>query len=593
MTRRPKRAKKAAAYPQIPSGAALEIDPSFPHWLGMLGAVALSGFGATASAQNVDAGRVFESLQKKDPSVTQPGAPRVDVKPGVSPAGVMPIAGSQLEVKQFRVEGARLLAQPKLEALVQPYAGRTLTVSQLQEAADIVTQAYRDAGYTLAQALVLPQTIQDGTVVITVREGGLERLDLAAAGVSVLPGVARASLQQAARVGEPVNTFTLEEALLLVNDLPGRGRASAEIAPGSQSDSSVISIAYAPAQRWGGALLADNAGNRFTGRGRVLASVYMNEPFGAGDQLSVTALTSGSPLWYGQAGYRVPVSVRTTLGLSLSKLKYELCCQPVGTVADGAVSAWGLDVAHNLVLQRGRNAALVASIDGKQLKTGQNGLNQTDRKVQALSAGARGYSSDTALRSWAAALRTGKADLGDNPADLAADASGARVQGQFAKLSGSFYRTQALNTAWSWLVNFRGQVNVKRNLESSERFALGGADGVRAYPSGEGVGDSGWLGSLEVRYAFAAAPGMSLAGFMDAGGVKRFTKNAAQLLGAEPNTYELAGLGLGLRYEQTAGNLQLSVARPVGSNRGVDVAGNNNEGRRDGTRAWFSAAWRF
>jgi hemolysin activation/secretion protein len=190
-------------------------------------------------------------------------------------------------------------------------------------------------------------------------------------------------------------------------------------------------------------------------------------------------------------------------------------------------------------------------------------------------------------------LRTGKTDLGNNPADLAADASGAGVQGQFAKLSGSFYRTQALNTAWSWLVNFRGQVNVKRNLESSERFALGGADGVRAYPSGEGVGDSGWLGSLEVRYAFAAAPGMSLAGFMDAGGVKRFTKNATQLLGAEPNTYELAGLGLGLRYEQTAGNLQLSVARPVGSNRGVDVAGNNNEGRRDGTRAWFSAAWRF
>jgi hemolysin activation/secretion protein len=47
--------------------------------------------------------------------------------------------------------------------------------------------------------------------------------------------------------------------------------------------------------------------------------------------------------------------------------------------------------------------------------------------------------------------------------------------------------------------SFSGQ-RASKNLDSSEEFFLGGPNGVRAYPQGEGAGDEGWLSRLELRH---------------------------------------------------------------------------------------------
>ncbi len=554
----------------------------------------LVGLSTGAWAQATDAGRVYDSLQKRGPQVLQPQAPSVNLKPGEASRSVMPSADAQLEVKQFKVAGATLLAQPKLEAIVQPFAGRTMTVTQLQEAADAVAQAYREAGYMLVQAAVLPQTIQDGVVTITVREGRLTKLDIASTNAGrPVPSLVQAGLQQSLRTGEPVNTPLLEESLLLINDLPSRGRASAEIAPGEQPGNSAVSISYAPAARVTGLVQADNGGGRFTGRNRFFGQLVVNDPLGLADQLSLGMLTTGSLLSSVQAGYRVPLGLRTTIGVSGSKLTYSLCCQTTGLPSGGDVGTLGIDAAYNVRLQRGEQITLFAQGDTKRLETDTAGVQQTQRSVQGLTLGARGYWSDAAYNGWSASVRGGKADLTDNAADLGFDLAGAQVQGNFSKLNASFYRSQSISSAWSWQLNLRGQRNLGRNLESSERYVLGGSDGVRAYPSGEAVGDSGWLATLELRYALAALPGLSVAGFLDTGGIRRFSKNAALLAGTVPNNYQLSGAGLGMRYETEAVSLALVWAKPVGSNRGQDAAGNNNERRQDGARAWVTAAWRF
>ncbi len=562
-----------------------------PAWVaGLL----LSGFCATVGAQTTDAGRVYDSLQKRGPQTQPAVVPDVKLQPNVTAPSETLGAATQLEVKQFRIEGATLLAQPRLEQVVKPFAGRTLTVAQLQEAADAVAQTYREAGYLLVQALVLPQAIADGVVTITVREGKIEKLSTAStqAGQSP-PKVVQSGLEQNIRAGEPLSTPALEETLLLVNDLPGQGRTTAEIAPGTQADSADIKVNYTPAPRVGGLVQADNTGGRYTGRNRLLGQLVVNDPLGLADQASLTVLTTGSLLSFAQLGYRAPLGLRTTLGVSASTLKYDVCCLAVGQSSSGAADSLGLDVAYNLRMQRGSQFTLAASADTKKLATDANGAEQTRRKVQGLTLGARGYWTDSAYNGWSASWRTGRVDLATNPADLAADEVGARVQGNFSKLSASAYRNQAFSNGWSWQVSLRGQANLGRNLESSERFSLGGVDGVRAYPSGEGVGETGWLAAVDVRYALAAVQGLSLTGFVDTGGIKRFSKNAALLAGTTPNSYQLSGAGLGLRYEITAATLLLSVAKPIGQNRGVDAAGNNSEGRSDSTQAWVSVAWRF
>ncbi len=561
-------------------------------YVGML----VTGFVSAAMAQNVDAGRIYDSLQKRQPAAQQPPQASVNIPSETVPVNPAPDPGVQVDIKEFRIEGVRLLALPKLEALVKPYTNRKLTVVQLQEAADLVTQAYRDAGYLLARAAVLPQPLADGVVTITVREGNLERLKVDAKTQRKPPGIAQTGLQQSQRLGDPVNIFTLEETLLRIHNLPGAGRASAEIVPASQGDSSEVNVLYVPAPRVSGSVQADNNGNRYTGRPRLFGSLAVNEPLGGGDQFSLAALSTGQLLTYAQMAYRVPVNLSTTVGLSASTLRYDQCCQAPGPDANGRANDVSFELAYAMLVRRNQQAALFASADQRRLQSGLNSVNQTDRKIKALTLGGRGYWSgnDATLNSWSLAVRGGRADLSKNVSDDIADASGAQVQGDFSKLVGSYYRSQAVGSRWVWLINLRGQTSLGRNLESSERFALGGADGVRAYPSGEGVGDSGLLASAELRYAVSSFQGLSLAGFMDAGGIKRLSKNATVLATSVPNDYALAGLGVGARYELAQASILLSVAQPVGRNRGVDAAGNNNEGRRDGgTQAWVNAAFRF
>ena len=49
-------------------------------------------------------------------------------------------------------------------------------------------------------------------------------------------------------------------------------------------------------------------------------------------------------------------------------------------------------------------------------------------------------------------------------------------------------------------VNFHSQL-ASKDLDGSEQFVLGGANGVRAYPQGEASGDSGYQATAELRYA--------------------------------------------------------------------------------------------
>jgi hemolysin activation/secretion protein len=78
-----------------------------------------------------------------------------------------------------------------------------------------------------------------------------------------------------------------------------------------------------------------------------------------------------------------------------------------------------------------------------------------------------------------------------------------------------------------------------KNLNSSEKFSLGGVNGVRAYPQGEASGDQAWMTNLEIRHNFD--PTIQGLMFYDAGSVKI---NKFQFSTSD-NTRHLAGAGLG------------------------------------------------
>ncbi len=537
---------------------------------------------------------MLESVQPRRPLTTEPKKPTLRRKDDQRRGRTTAVTGPQMLVRGWRIDGARVLPVEQLERAVAAYVGRTLSASQLQEAAEAVAQTYRDAGYLFVQAEVLPQTIASGVVTITVKEDRLERLDVAAVGPRALPGVVDTPLRQRQPLGAPLNTQTLDQTLLRINNLPAGGRVSAEVSAAEGSDASQLDVRYLPADRVSGQLQLDGHGNRYTGRTRALGQLVVNDPFGLADQFSLTALSTGQHLGYAGLGYRVPLGLATVVDVSLSSLDYDLCCQGADPRSEGDVKDAALGITHDWVLQRDQQVSLVARVYGRHLRTKLDGQEDSNRRLQAVALGVQGYWQGSAQHQWSLAWHTGSVKLDRSPADAAADAAGRRTEGRFSRLAGGYTRQQAIDAGWSWALSMDAQSNLGRNLESSERFSLGGADGVRAYAAGEAAGDSGLVGSLEVRRQFAGFQGLSMVAFLDAGHIRQNTRHVAELAGASPNSYGLSGGGLALRMERPGYHAALSVAHPFGHNPGEDAAGRDSEGRTDRpTRWWLAVGLRF
>lgn len=121
---------------------------------------------------------------------------------------------------------------------------------------------------------------------------------------------------------------------------------------------------------------------------------------------------------------------------------------------------------------------------------------------------------------WSASAASGRVAI-DEAAASAVDTAAAQTQGGYRKLTLSLLYLQALSPKWTLYGNLTTQ-RAGKNLDSSEKMSLGGANGVRAYPSGEAAGDDGVQATVELRYAlpqvFGATPSIVL--FADGGRVE-------------------------------------------------------------------------
>ena len=112
------------------------------------------------------------------------------------------------------------------------------------------------------------------------------------------------------------------------------------------------------------------------------------------------------------------------------------------------------------------------------------------------------------------------------------------------------------------------------NLDSSEEIYLGGANGVRAYPQGEGSGDSGYLASVELVYR-TGIPHLDLSTYYDTGHVVYAHD------GSDGGT-TLSGWGIGVSYSCPGDYfLRLDWARRIG------LARNASDEAQAKNRLWF------
>lgn len=488
---------------------------------------------------------------------------------------------TQFTVSQIKVSGATVFSNESLEALVSEYASVSHTLGDLQKAAAQITAHYRQAGYFLARAYLPKQSLQDGVVTINVLEGTLGELKLEN-NSRISNDKANAMLAKI-KQGEPLKATTSNRALLLVSDLPGVDNLDARVEPGANTGETNLVTSLSESRVFSGGLELDNYGSLYSGRYRVGGNINLNSPFGYGEQLSARLLISDEDLIYGRLGAQVPIgSDGLTLSGGYNRTQYSL-----GDTFD-PLDARGNSDTVDLTLRypfiRSQKLNVYGSLSAEYRKL-QDEIRSTNTKADKnAKVGNAAINAD-----WRDALGGGGAnqagitfshgDLNIETASTALiDAVGAKTEGSYSKWNWNLSRQQAVTQKLSASVQARGQFT-SDNLDSAEKFVLGGPYGVRAYPTGEGSADIGWLASAELHYAFM--PQIAASVFYDVGGIE---VNADPFLTTD-NTRDIAGYGLGLSGFYKAFDWHAAVAWRT---KGDSVAEPDKK-----PRFWFQVGYRF
>lgn len=539
-----------------------------------------------------DAGRIERDFERdRVPSAPppKPAAPVFDE--GQRPAMAAPDNVS-FPVSGFRITRNTVFPEAELLALLKDFVGKELSLADLQRAADAITAHYRERGYFVARAYVPAQEIRDGIVEIMVLEGRLDGISLKPASeLRLRPELVEQALREALPSGGVIRETDLERGLLLLNDLPGITVRSV-ISPGSTLGTSTITAEVSEGPLVTGSIDTDTHGNKYSGYYQLGATLNLNDPTGHGDFFTARiAATSGTS--YGRLAYQIPLG---DTGLRLagiySETRYELCCDFDALEAEGDAQTATLVLQYPFV--RGRDGSLYGSLayDARSYFDETIAGTTDDKKTRLFTLGINGDGRDFlyggGLNNFWLAATSGRLDLDDWAPYKAADAASARSQGGYGKLSWSLSRLQSLGASTSLYAGLAGQF-ASKNLDSSEKFVLGGASGLRGYPSGEAAGDEGLLVNMELRHNFLDS--LQLTGFVEHGEIRLHKNPWAGWQGANTrisNRYGLSDFGLALNWHQP-GRLvvRASAARPMGSNPGRSLDGKDSDGRKSGTHFWL------
>ncbi len=517
----------------------------------------LAFFSAASLAQvKPDAGSVLE--QMKQPPVAP--VPRPDVLPRApEPKPALGAPGLKVIVTAFKISGNTIYPEDVLAATVQEFVGKEQNIDGLNDAATKVRAYYRERGYFLVQAYLPQQEIKGGVIEIAVIEARIGKVALNfKAGTRYSESLIRGIIEQHLKQGDIITENNLETPLLLLNDFPN-AVVTSEIKPSQTIGAADLTVHVSSAPGWiGGSVDIDNYGNRFTGAIRTGISLNVNNPLALGDQLSYRGFTTDERMGFYRLAYALPVGYwGTRVGVAYSTFHYRLGRQFIEALNHGVGGIWTAFAFHPLIRTRSSNLILQFAYEEKKLDDRDDVASViNDRSIIASKLGVVGDFRDGyfggGLNSYSATVTEG--NLRISPALILAQdqvVAGLKTAGKFSKFNYEFRRLQKITDNATLLLSLSGQ-SASKNMTSAERFSLGGAAGVRAYPTGEASGDSGYVFQSELRYIIPGVkvgPGdVTVAGFYDQGHVqicKDYIAICANPLALNANKRNLSGYGVG------------------------------------------------
>jgi hemolysin activation/secretion protein len=496
--------------------------------LAVLPMLAGSGAAFSSSTIGLDAGSLMREAPQPVPMQRSnaPVLPRVPVEAQVT----APQDGPKVTVKSVRFHGVRAFPEATLLDLVAEAQGKTLDGKQLQALSERITAYYRAQGYLLARAYLPTQRMTEGAVEIAVAEGRLSRLSIDANTPAEAAQVQ--SYLTDLHLGEPLQSMPLERDLLLLSDLPGV-KVLPSLLPGETVGTSHLDVQIKSTRAVNGSVTLDNHGNHYTGEARVSSRINIANSFFLGDSLDLSAAYAGPGFHYGRLAWQTPVGGHgVQVGVAGAVMGDTLGQEAASLQASGRASDFTLYALQPLVRSRTLNVQAQGAWDIKRFDDTVLGSTST-KQVQVLSLGLSGSAPVLwgATSQGSVTLTLGRLQNG----------YGDPTNGDYAKISFQGEYQQPVGRTTAITVKVSGQ-GAGKNLDTSEKIALGGPQGVRAYGVGEGAADDALLARTELRRTWADNS-LQTKVFVDA--AKGIPAHTA-LPGNSAHIRNLAGAGLGL-----------------------------------------------
>ncbi|OJI04043.1 ShlB/FhaC/HecB family hemolysin secretion/activation protein [Polynucleobacter sp. MWH-Adler-W8] len=513
-----------------------------------------------------DAGALQQQLQREVDRDRPTVAPEDLIKKPVKP--VRPQSGTKaIDVKAFKVSGITLITQEQAQEVLKPFTGRQLTLDQIKEAGEAVTNLYGQIG-RMAQAVIPPQDVVNGLIEIKIIEGrvGDVIIELDNSAPSRLKSEAiQKFITSSNAPGDFMDLKGLERSLAILNEISGN-EVSGELGQSEKEGATNILVNAKDTGLFAGRVDLSNYGSANTGPAQAIASLSLNNPSGIGDQATLDVIGSQGSV-FGQFKYGLPVGYdgwRVSAGVSA--LDYKSLSSYSPTISQGTAQTYG--IYSNYALERTARSSknVTVNFENKNYNNQTNGVESSNYQINNLSAGINGTNYlGSAYVSWGATATVGSLSI-NNINQANNDAQGAATSGSFGKLAFNGWITQPLAVNKTNLVaSIYGQL-ANKNLNSAEQLYLGGPYGVRAYPVAQGGGAQGAVASVEVNHTLIQD--LQVGVFFDAGLIQQYITTYSNWQGQTNanNTYSLYATGLSAKYQYEKVQISGSLAWRVGNN---------------------------
>jgi hemolysin activation/secretion protein len=483
----------------------------------------------------------------------QPLPAETPLSPTPTPTPTPEPSSVNIPVRKIEVVGGTILSADEIARITQPVEGRTVTLEDLRNVADALTQLYLSRGYITSRAVVADQEIVDGVVQVRVIEGSIEAIDL--------QGLARLKpfyVRDRLRLGTatPLNKDKLEDQLRLLKADPLFDAVEASLRPGRGLGQSILTVRVQEARGLNGFFGADNYSPPSVGSERFGGIVGYRNLTGSGDQLSAAFFRTaqgGSNAF--DFNYRAPVNAMNgTLQLRVAPSRSK--------IVEPQFAAFGIrsntnlyELSYRQPLVRSSREEFALSL-GFAAQNGQTFLYQNTPFPFGIGPDANGNSRTRVLKfgqdyikrdlegAWA--LRS-QFSFGLDVLNATKN-SAPTPDGRFFSWFGQVQRVQRLGA--SHLLVAQADLQLTPNtLLPSQQFVIGGGQTLRGYRQNARSGDNGFRVSLEDRIVIQrneiGAPILQFAPFVDFGSIWNRSGNPNVL----PAQTFLASAGLGVILE--------------------------------------------